>query len=116
MHASKILATFVAMGVHVVAYNNNCEGSGAAGIALIPQNCINAKNAIDTSATYTDGTEFSKGNCYVKYATNGSGDQPISGQDIVNTMTTIMDSCDLRIGSFGTGNCDSCHVTINYRA
>ncbi|RJE19782.1 hypothetical protein PHISCL_07880 [Aspergillus sclerotialis] len=113
---STLIALTVLAGRHAVAYNDNCDGSGAAGIALIPADCNDARDSVDTMKEYKDGTEFSKGTCYVKYATNGSGDQAVSGQDIVNAMNDIQEQCDPPIGSRGTGNCDECHVTINYRA
>ncbi|EYE99783.1 uncharacterized protein EURHEDRAFT_407782 [Aspergillus ruber CBS 135680] len=115
MHVPTILATFLVLaGSHVAAYNDNCNGSGAA-FALIPGDCDKARDSIDATATYKDGKEFSKGTCYVKYATNGSGDQPIKGQDIINTMNNIQQNCNSNVGSYGTGNCEKCHVTINYR-
>ncbi|KAI1343063.1 hypothetical protein F5Y15DRAFT_412730 [Xylariaceae sp. FL0016] len=95
------------------AYNDNCKGS-----TLHPNinNCMWAmENNIDQGATYSDGQEFSFQDCYIKYATNGSGAQSISGADIYQTCRTIIEACGFAHGSYGTGNCDECHVTMNYR-
>lgn len=68
---------------------------------------------------YTDGYEFSHGDCMVQYRTGGSGPQPLLGEVILKTANAILDDCmdmsGTSHGSFGTGNCDKCHVTINYR-
>ncbi|CDM29947.1 hypothetical protein DTO013E5_8341 [Penicillium roqueforti] len=103
----------VAPAMLAMAYNDNCDGS------LIPANkddCLKAISNVDTSATYNDGSQFSEGECYLVYATNGSGDQPVSGQKIHDVAQAIVDNCDMQHGSFGTENCNSCHVTVNYRS
>lgn len=41
---------------------------------------------------------------------------PVSGQQIKNTAWAILNGCSDGCGSYGTGNCDGCHVTINYRS
>ncbi|KAL4995081.1 hypothetical protein BDV10DRAFT_137959 [Aspergillus recurvatus] len=94
------------------AYSNNCKGSSKSPSIT---DCQAALRNIDTSATYADQAEFSVGNCYVVYATNGSGEQRLSGQKIYDTARTILDTCGHHKGSYGTNNCDECHVTINYR-
>ncbi|KAI1343062.1 hypothetical protein F5Y15DRAFT_412729 [Xylariaceae sp. FL0016] len=90
----------------------HCKGS-----ALSPKvgDCWSAIDGIDVSGTFVDQTEFSVGSCYVKYATNGNGDQPISGQTIKDTCNAILDKCGSGHDSVGTGNCDECHVTMNFR-
>lgn len=51
------------------------------------------------------------------YATNGAGEHKVDGKTIRNTAQSILDSCGHHKGSYGTNNdCDSCHVTVNYRA
>lgn len=77
--------------------------------------CDKGVESIDTSKTYKDGDEFSHGICMIQYRTNGNGDQEISGQDIADTIAPILEDCPESIGSRGTGNCDDCHVTVNYR-
>ena len=63
---------------------------------------------------YNDQAEFSVNTCYVKYATNGSGAQAVSGSLIKSTIAAIRSSCPC-VGSYGTNNCVQCHVTVNYR-
>lgn len=50
------------------------------------------------------------------YATNGAGVEPLSGQTIRDTAQEILSNCGGGKGSFGTNNCGSCHVTVNYRS
>ncbi|KAE8314550.1 ubiquitin 3 binding protein But2 C-terminal domain-containing protein [Aspergillus transmontanensis] len=79
--------------------------------------CQEAIRRIDEGSSYGDGAEFSVGNCYMVYATNGDGEHKVEGKTIRNTAQSILDSCGHHKGSYGTNNnCDSCHVTINYRA
>lgn len=97
----------------------SCKGSA---VSLGPHlgDCFVGIRKIDQNAMYNDQAQFSYNNCYLKYATNGSGAKPIKGIDIVNKINEIIASCrppnGYYSGSFGTGNCDACHVTVNYRA
>ncbi|KAL2819168.1 hypothetical protein BJX63DRAFT_428824 [Aspergillus granulosus] len=77
--------------------------------------CKKALNNINVNRTYKDQSQFSVGDCYMIYATNGSGDKLVSGRRIYDTAKSIIDTCSGHKGSFGTGNCDACHVTVNYR-
>ncbi|KAJ5799064.1 uncharacterized protein N7518_001132 [Penicillium psychrosexuale] len=106
------------IGQVAMAYSSNCEGSFVldADLVSIDKDCAKAISNIDTSATYNDGSQFSEGHCYLVYATNGSGDQPVSGQTIHDVAQSILDGCAKKHGSYGTGNCDACHVTVNYRS
>ncbi|KAL5373722.1 hypothetical protein PMIN06_010863 [Paraphaeosphaeria minitans] len=101
------------------AYSNNCKGS-LVGLNESLKDCYNGLNRVDRGAQYSDQTQFSSGHCYIIYATNGAGAQPVSGQTIVDTATSILTDCGgivhLSEGSYGTGNCESCHVTVNYRS
>ncbi|KII83344.1 hypothetical protein PLICRDRAFT_32926 [Plicaturopsis crispa FD-325 SS-3] len=124
-----ILAAFVAVALGspalnktsdigpIALYSNNCKGSSFCS-AGIEGDCENAIGTVAPSATYTDQTQFSYGNCYMIYATNGAGAQPVSGQVIINTANTILSACGDSCGSYGTNNngCSSCHVTLNYRS
>lgn len=51
----------------------------------------------------------------MEYRTNDAGDQDLDGDTIRKTAEKILDSCEGNNGSYGTDNCDECHVTINYR-
>ncbi|KAK1146857.1 hypothetical protein N8T08_002175 [Aspergillus melleus] len=106
------LVTFALLVTGSLAYNNNCKGSSR---NLNTKDCDKALNSINKDLTYKDQSQFSVGNCYVIYATNGSGDKRVSGQKIHDTVKTIIDTCSDHKGSFGTGNCDACHVTVNYQ-
>lgn len=70
---------------------------------------------IDITWDYKDQDEFSPGTCMIKYRTDGHGPQKVSGQVIRDTAARIMDKCEGGHGSMGTGNCETCHVTMNYR-
>ncbi|KAH9894827.1 hypothetical protein C8Q73DRAFT_645877 [Cubamyces lactineus] len=99
-------------------YSNNCKGSGLCGSIDIRADCGKAIATVNAGASYTDQAQFSVGDCYMIYATNGAGDQPVSGQTIIDTANTILDTCSNGCGSYGTNNvgCSSCHVTLNYRS
>ncbi|KAI9059200.1 hypothetical protein FKP32DRAFT_1580372 [Trametes sanguinea] len=99
----------------IALYSNNCKGSLECSLS-IGRDCARAIASVDQSATYNDQAQFSIGNCYMIYATNGAGDQPVSGAVIIDTARSILDGCSNICGSFGTNNCASCHVTLNYRA
>ena len=92
--------------------------SSCAGSSLTPSlsDCEKALANINTGSTYTDQAQFSVGTCYMIYATNGAGPQSLSGQGILDTAQSILDDCTGYKGSFGTNNCESCHVTVNYRS
>ncbi|KAI0014099.1 hypothetical protein F4779DRAFT_560716 [Xylariaceae sp. FL0662B] len=95
------------------AYSNNCQGS-----ALSPSlsDCETGLRNINQGAQYVDQSQFSYGHCYIIYATNGAGAQPVSGATIYSTAMNILNQCSARHGSYGTNNCASCHVTVNYRS
>ncbi|TFY62380.1 hypothetical protein EVG20_g6728 [Dentipellis fragilis] len=97
-------------------YHNNCDGSGFCSSAIIG-NCRNAIGNVNAGATYSDQARFSVGHCYMIYATNNAGPQPISGQIIIDAANTILANCN-GCGSYGTNDagCPSCHVTLNYRS
>ncbi|KAF9818975.1 hypothetical protein IEO21_02389 [Rhodonia placenta] len=101
----------------VALYSNNCKGSGLCSDS-IRNDCQQAIDNVNAGATYSDQAQFSVGNCYMIYATNGAGAQPVSGQTIIDTADTILSSCSDTCGSYGTNNngCSACHVTLNYRS
>ncbi|KAL6233418.1 hypothetical protein BDW75DRAFT_242047 [Aspergillus navahoensis] len=111
MHFGTILSLGL-LSMSALACSNNCKGSSDSPSIT---DCQAALRNIDTSATYADQAEFTVGNCYVVYATNGSGEQRLSGQKNYDTAKTILDTCGHHKGSYGTNNCDESHVTINYR-
>ncbi|KAI4126792.1 MAG: hypothetical protein LQ338_003577 [Usnochroma carphineum] len=87
-----------------------------------PLDCDVAVSRIKVEDTYTNGSEFSYGECLLEYRTSGQGTQRVSGQAILDAVHRIYEKCPRhkagRVtarGSMGTGNCDACHVTINYR-
>ncbi|KAA1470662.1 hypothetical protein DENSPDRAFT_879879 [Dentipellis sp. KUC8613] len=100
----------------IALYSNNCKGSGLCS-SDIDDDCRSAINSVVAGDTYSDQAQFSVGHCYMIYATNGAGAQPVSGQTIINTANTILSNCN-PCGSYGTNNagCSSCHVTLNYRS
>ncbi|KAL2782679.1 hypothetical protein BJX66DRAFT_320134 [Aspergillus keveii] len=95
------------------AYTNNCEGSTYSPSIT---DCQAAIRNIHVDQAYVDQAQFSVGDCYLIYATNDSGDQTIGGQLLRDTAEAILDTCGHHKGSFGTNNCDECHVTMNYRS
>ncbi|OSC99404.1 hypothetical protein PYCCODRAFT_842578 [Trametes coccinea BRFM310] len=123
----------------IADYSNNCKGSLACS-HQIAVDCAKAIASVDQTATYTDQAQFSVGNCYSKslssvlvcsevtgeadipsvilviYATNGAGEQPVSGAVIIDTTRSILNACSNICGSFGTNNCPTCHVTLNFRS
>ncbi|KAI0644492.1 hypothetical protein C8Q79DRAFT_1011533 [Trametes meyenii] len=101
----------------VALYSNNCKGSGFCSNSIRTE-CETAIATVHPGSTYTDQAQFSVGHCYMIYATNGAGEQAVSGQLIIDAANTILENCDKSCGSFGTNNagCSSCHVTLNYRA
>ncbi|KAL8731340.1 MAG: hypothetical protein Q9181_004337 [Wetmoreana brouardii] len=79
--------------------------------------CEAAIKRIDSQAIFTDGAEFSVGTCYIKYSTDDGGPAPVIGEVIHETAWQLYYNycAKERHGSFGTDNCDGCHVTVNYR-
>ncbi|KAL1301834.1 hypothetical protein AAFC00_006019 [Neodothiora populina] len=112
MHANTI-ALILAISASAFGYSNNCEGSSNSPDI---NDCYAALDNIDVGANYEDQAEFSTGSCYLVYATNGSGPQPVSGQTVHDIASNILAQCGHHKGSFGTGKCDACHVTVNYRS
>ena len=58
----------------------------------------------------------------MKYRTVKEGEKPVSGSVLIATVAELESYCkhvfdgEIAIhGSFATGNCKSCHVTVNYR-
>ncbi|TFK46810.1 hypothetical protein OE88DRAFT_1637690 [Heliocybe sulcata] len=97
-------------------YGNNCEGSSVCSSYNIGSDCQGGLALINQGATYNDQAQFSNGHCYIIYATNGEGAQPISGSTIHSTASAIISNCGHHCGSYGTNNCPNCHVTVNYRS
>lgn len=91
--------------------NVRCEGST---IFPTPADCDAAVKNIADATMYSDQAEFSVNTCYVKYATNGAGPQPVPGSSIKSTINTIRTLCPGGVGSDGTDNCVQCHVTVNH--
>jgi hypothetical protein len=87
------------------------------GSAIQPSldSCLKGIASIGSTGVYSDQTQFTSGNCYIKYATNGKGSQPIGGQRLIGTANKILNECR-EYGSYGTSNCEACYVTINYRS
>ncbi|KAI4677321.1 uncharacterized protein J4E88_007129 [Alternaria novae-zelandiae] len=112
----KFPITLLAISSGVMAYTNNCKGSTNSPLIAECRDAI--ANNINAGLTYSHDQEFSYGTCYVKYATNdkASVSHPVSGQKIKDVATRILNECGHHKGSFGTDNCDGCHVTVNYKA
>ncbi|KAF2724494.1 hypothetical protein K431DRAFT_291589 [Polychaeton citri CBS 116435] len=91
----------------------------AQGLGYSVKDCHNGMATIDKGATYGDQSQFSSGNYYLIYSTNRAGEQPVSGQVIYDNIQTVLNNCatvyPYYVGSYGTGNCPKCHVTVNYR-
>ncbi|TFK54725.1 hypothetical protein OE88DRAFT_1642070 [Heliocybe sulcata] len=110
-------ATASTLTERAALYGNNCDGSGLCVSHDISGDCQTGLALINRDTTYTDQAQFSSGHCYIIYATNGAGPQPVSGQLIYDTANTILNNCGNHCGSYGTNNnCPSCHVTLNYRS
>ncbi|KAI1636034.1 hypothetical protein F4809DRAFT_611096 [Biscogniauxia mediterranea] len=77
--------------------------------------CEAAIRTINRDMQYSDQAQFSSGHCNIRYSTDGKGAQPVRGTTIADTANTILSQCRDLQGNYGTGNCDSCHVTISYR-
>ncbi|KAL8872372.1 MAG: hypothetical protein Q9174_001988 [Haloplaca sp. 1 TL-2023] len=122
MHLSSLFAVLLALPSVIpgsAAWKNNCKGS-----ANYPYwiDCINAKSNIDPKATYTGGEEFSVDTCFMKYRTVKEGEKPVSGAIILDTLKDLESYCKQVFdgqtaihGSFATGSCKSCHITVDYR-
>lgn len=76
--------------------------------------CSLGIHTINVTATYRDQDEWSPDDCMIKYRTDGAGDWEISGQTIKDVASQLLADCEGH-GSYGTGNCPTCHVTMNYR-
>ncbi|KAK3716797.1 hypothetical protein LTR37_006147 [Vermiconidia calcicola] len=107
------LAVFNSSAV-VSAYKDNCKGSSE---KPKPEDCQLALDNIYGGEVYEDLAQFSEGTCFLQYDTNGSGAHPIDGWSIKEIAVAILDVCAENgiHGSMGTGNCEECHVKINYR-
>ncbi|KAI1489228.1 hypothetical protein F5X96DRAFT_670881 [Biscogniauxia mediterranea] len=77
--------------------------------------CEAAIRTINRDMEYSDQAQFSSGRCDIHYSTDGRGPEPVRGATIEDTANTILRECQNLQGNYGTGNCDSCHVTISYR-
>ncbi|KJK61508.1 Heterokaryon incompatibility protein HET [Aspergillus parasiticus SU-1] len=107
------LINFSLLVTSTLAYSNNCKGSS---LSPTLSDYEAALGNIHVRESCANQSQFSVGNCYVIYATNGSGEQRLSGQIIFDTAKSILDNCGGHKGSFGTYNCNVCHVTVNYRS
>ncbi|GAW17488.1 hypothetical protein ANO14919_069450 [Xylariales sp. No.14919] len=113
MFSSKNLLLAAVAATATQAYSNNCDGSF---FSPTLGDCKTGLANINVYTQYSDHSQFSHGNCYIIYATNGAGAQPVSGQVILDTANNILSQCSSHHGSYGTNNnCASCHVTVNYR-
>ncbi|KAI4606395.1 hypothetical protein J4E80_010147 [Alternaria sp. BMP 0032] len=110
---AKIALALFALSSTTLAYSDNCDGSSRSPNL---SECYVGIARIDVNAYYNDQQEFSQGSCFIKYATNGSGQQAVRGQVIKDKAEYILAHCGKSHGSYGTGNCDKCHVTVNYRS
>ncbi|CAG5158676.1 uncharacterized protein ALTATR162_LOCUS5200 [Alternaria atra] len=109
---SKVTLALLAMSCTAIAYKDNCDGSTNSPNL---SDCYVGIDRIDVGAFYSDGQEFSQGSCFIKYAINKSGPYAVSGQTIKDKALYILAHCGHHHGSYGTGNCEKCHVTVNYR-
>ncbi|KAL7281090.1 hypothetical protein ACG7TL_004394 [Trametes sanguinea] len=98
-------------------YGNHC-GANTKCTPSLRANCEVAIALIDPDTMYGDQSQFSASRCYMIYDTGGAGENPVSGQVIIDTAKAILLECAQTCGSYGTNNagCTTCHVTINYRA
>lgn len=77
--------------------------------------CKRNMATIKPEILYTGGHQWSDQHCMIQYRTGHAGDHPLLGKVIYDTINAILDKCKEHHGSFGTGNCDTCGVTVNYR-
>ncbi|KAI9059220.1 hypothetical protein FKP32DRAFT_1580284, partial [Trametes sanguinea] len=98
-------------------YSDHC-GANPKCTSSLRSNCNVALALIDPDTMYGDQSQFSASHCYMIYDTGGAGQNPVSGQTIINTAKAILQECGQTCGSYGTNNdgCTTCHVTIDYRA
>ncbi|KAK8238599.1 hypothetical protein HDK90DRAFT_465386 [Phyllosticta capitalensis] len=104
-----ILAAFTSL-VH--GWEDDCKGSTR---TLGRGECGWALNTIVNTTTYVGGDDFSQLECMIQYRTGGFRDQPLLGEVIKQKAQEILWYCPDQKGSFGTGNCPRCRVTINWR-
>ncbi|KAL8922710.1 MAG: hypothetical protein Q9208_005023 [Pyrenodesmia sp. 3 TL-2023] len=92
---------------------NDCKGS-----SLFParKDCIAGLRTINATATYNNLDEFSVRTCMIQYRTDDEYSPDVFGRVILDVAKRIMKGCLSGHGSLGTGNCEKCHVTMNYRA
>lgn len=114
-----LLATLTTIGF---AYKTECSGSYYAVKDLSKDECREGmKIYISPKRHYSDGFNFSHGHCYMKYMADGSGQWRLDGQTIIDTIEWIFENCTNREGrptwwgSKGTGNCEVCHVKVDFR-
>lgn len=112
LFALAIPLVFTQFATTTLAYYNDCKGS-----SYFPDNadCIEGIRAINVTSDYEPSDEFSVRSCMIQYRTDGRDSQKISGQIIRNVAKRIMEGCLCGRGSLGTGNCETCHVTMNFR-
>ncbi|KAL8934448.1 MAG: hypothetical protein Q9216_005906, partial [Gyalolechia sp. 2 TL-2023] len=83
--------------------------------------CDEAIARIVPTDAYPTGTEFSYGTCYLIYRSGNSGFQWIPGSALLDAIGDLYKRCPrhrdgvVARGSVGTGNCERCHVTMNFR-
>ncbi|KAL8903157.1 MAG: hypothetical protein Q9207_004106 [Kuettlingeria erythrocarpa] len=105
---------FLAIGVLAVgpeAWIDNCDGSSR---EIDANQCAGSFAHIDVNSTWIDGDKVTGNHCLITYQTEGYGVYPISGQLVRDTAGRIMSTCAKMHGSFATGSCPSCHVTVNW--
>ncbi|KAK3717803.1 hypothetical protein LTR37_005574 [Vermiconidia calcicola] len=112
-----ILALLVAFfSAFVVAYHDNCKGSSYNPPLM---DCWTGYQSIDEDQMYAGKCDFSFNECYIVYTDESHdgcvGGVGITGKAIKQTVYDILDTCYEWKGSFGTYDCDDCHVTVNYR-
>ncbi|KAL8917340.1 MAG: hypothetical protein Q9208_008010 [Pyrenodesmia sp. 3 TL-2023] len=116
MRTSFSIIFFLAMAIFLSGTNakrkDNCKGSGME--PNVPD-CRYGLLAIDPLALYSNLQEFSPGHCMIQYRTDDTGPHPIPGAIIRDTAQRILLECARHRGSFYTGNCEECHVTVNYK-
>ncbi|KAL8918441.1 MAG: hypothetical protein Q9208_007347 [Pyrenodesmia sp. 3 TL-2023] len=87
-----VLVAITPTSLGVTAYVNNCEGSSR---DFLIGNCYAAMDKINNTVFYTDQQQFSTKQCYMKYATNKSGLQPVSGAVIRDAARWILGNFEL---------------------
>ncbi|KAI4173486.1 MAG: hypothetical protein LQ346_008413 [Caloplaca aetnensis] len=114
MRITFALTISLALGVLAAgpqAWVDNCDGSSR---NIDPNQCAGTLAHIDLNSTWVDGSKVTGNHCLVTYQTDGYGVFPISGQLVRDTAGRIMSTCGKMHGSFATGSCPACHVTVNW--